>query len=140
MSTTIFANHTPNTHKVYYGLGENGKSGWYIMFLDSQGNSRNAKGGKIYTHRQNAHRDCEKLNHPVKHVLSKAHAIAAEAYWDEKTLTVTPSDEGYTLSIQVGQMPPYYSQDFKTIEEAEEEIRDRSHFPLYLNWEAVKED
>jgi len=139
MSTTTFVNHAPNTHKVYYGVGDNGKVGYSIMFLDKDGNSRPAKGGKVYKHRQNANRDCEKLNHPIKHAIKKYGQC--EAYHDGYTATVTDcTDEGkgYCLSIQVGQMPPHYSQNFKLIDEVELEMRDRSAFPVSVAWSTVK--
>lgn len=139
MSTTIFVNHTPNTHKVYHGSGDNGKVGYYIMFLDKDGNSRNAKGGKIYKHRQNANRDCEKLNHPIKHAIKKTGQC--EAYHDGYTATVTDyteEREGYLLSVQVGQMPPHYSQRFNSVEEVEQEMRDRSAFPVTVIWSPIK--
>ena len=65
MSTTIFVNHATGTYKAYYGLGSNGKSGWYVMFLDERGNSRTIDGGKIYNHRANAYRRAKFLNDSI---------------------------------------------------------------------------
>ncbi len=61
MAETIFVNHTPGTYKAYKGLGPHG-NGWYIQFLDEQGNSRLTDGGKMYKHRQNAYRRVKQLN------------------------------------------------------------------------------
>jgi hypothetical protein len=141
MAETIFVNHIPNTYKAYHGLDNNGKVGWYVMFLDSKGQSRPVDGGKIYPHRQNAYARVKRLNHPVKHAIKKTGAC--EAYYDGYTLSVCEGEDDetgkdvYTLSVQVGYMPPHFQQDFKTVEEAEEEIRDRSAMPLYLDWTSV---
>jgi hypothetical protein len=139
VTPTFYPGHKPNTHKIYNTVGRDGREAWTIEFLDTNGNLRNAKGGKIYKHRQNAQRDCTALNHPIKHAIKRYGQC--EAYHDGYTATVTDctdEGEGYRLSIQVGQMPPHFSQNFNTIEEAEEEMRDRSTFPVTVTWSSVK--
>lgn len=138
MTETIFVNHTPDTYKAYKTIG-----GWGITFLDRNGQSRQVDGGKVYPNRQNAYARVKSLNHPIEKALNKTGKC--EAYWDGKEIVVREDenedmDRVFNLSISNGAMPPYYSQDFKTVEEAEIEIRDNSHIPLYIDWKAVKDD
>jgi hypothetical protein len=150
MSTTAFVNHTPDTYKVYRGLGNNGKVGYYIMFLNKDGSSYNANGGKIYRQRQNANRDCWKLNHPVQHAMNSKKAQkydlpAVQAYFDGYVACVateedcTTGKDVYCVSIRKGEMPPHFYKGAKTIEDAEEEIRN-SFFPLYAKWEVAEQE
>lgn len=135
--TTIFVNHTPNTYKAYKTIG-----GWTIMFLDDQGNTRNVDGGKIYPNRQNAYARVKRLNHPIAHKIGKTGVV--EAYYNGYTVSVREDENEacqdiYVLSIGKEGMPPHYQRDFATVEEAEVEIRDHSHIPLYIDWKPVTE-
>jgi hypothetical protein len=130
MADTIFVNHTPNTYKAYKTIG-----GWSIMFLDHQGNSRNVDGGKVYPNRQNAYARVKRLNHPIKHAIKKTGMC--EADWDGYIALVIGEDEGFSLHIQQGGMPPHYSKGFKTIEDVEVEMRDHSFFPVDVIWKAI---
>ena len=134
MADTIFVGHQPNTYKAYKTIG-----GWGVMFLDDNGNTRNADGGKIHANRQNAYARVKRLNHPIAHKIKKTGVV--EAYYDGYTVSVREDEDEkvYTLSIGKEGMPPHYQQDFKAVEEAEAEIRDHSHIPLYIDWRAVKE-
>lgn len=130
--TTIFVGHTPGTYKAYLAIG-----GWGVMFLDKDGNTRNADGGKIHKHRQNAYRRVDRLNHPIKHAIKKTGIC--EALWDRYTLVVRENEnedmqDVVTLYVKVGDMPPHSEQNFKTVEEIENYLRDESQFPLYLDW------
>ena len=62
MPETMYVHHPRGTYKAYWGLGENGKSSWYVMFLDAQGNARDVDGNTRYDHRQNAYRRAKQLN------------------------------------------------------------------------------
>ena len=62
MTKTIFLGHKPGTFKAYYGLGENGKVGWTVMFLDEHENVSYPDGRHVYTHRSNAYRRVKQLN------------------------------------------------------------------------------
>ena len=62
MTKTIFIGHEVGTFKAYYGLGPNGKSGWYVMFLGENGNTSYPDGHHIYNHRSNAYRRAKQLN------------------------------------------------------------------------------
>lgn len=137
MTETIFVGHKPDTYKAYKTVG-----GWSIMFLDRNGNTRNADMSKVYPNRQNAYARVKRLNHPVQHAIKKTGCC--EAYHDGYTIVVRENESGYktvyTLYVKVGDMPPHSEQDFDTVEQVEDEIRDRSAFPLYLDWKAVKMD
>lgn len=61
MTKTIFVGHETGTFKAYYGMGSEGV-GWYIMFLDSKGNTSYPAGEHAYKHRQNAYRRTKQLN------------------------------------------------------------------------------
>jgi hypothetical protein len=133
---TPSADHAPDTYKVYQT-----PHGWEVRFLDRQGNLRPSDGKNFYPSNPNAYARAKQLNHPIEYAMRDASIV--EAYWDRYTLSVREDVDGdgndcYTLSIGVEGMPPHYQQDFKTIADVEEEIRDRSAMPLYLDWEAVE--
>lgn len=134
---TIYVGHMPNTYKAYKTIG-----GWVINFLDRENNLRPADGGKIYKSSTNAYTRVARLNHPIRHALKKKTGIC-EAWWDRYTLVVREDENErfeavFNLSISVEAMPPHYSQDFPTVDAVEEELRERSQMPLYLDWTAVK--
>ena len=62
MTKTIFIGHKPGTFKAYYGLGENGKTGWIVMFLGEDESTSYPDGHHVYKHRQNAYRRARQLN------------------------------------------------------------------------------
>lgn len=59
---TIFVGHKPGTFKAYYGLTSSGKTGWYVMFLDVDGNIGHPDGDDVYAFRQGAYRRAKQLN------------------------------------------------------------------------------
>lgn len=59
---TIFVGHKPGTFKAYYGLTSSGKTGWYVAFLDSDGNISHPDGEDVYAHRTGAYRRVKQLN------------------------------------------------------------------------------
>lgn len=135
MSETIFVGHEPNTYKAYKTVG-----GWAIMFLDTNGNTRNVDGGKVYPNRQNAYARVRRLNHPIAHALKKTGVC--EAYWDGKTISAREDEnerleDVVVLSISEGAMPPYFQQDFASVEEVERYILNETAFPLYIDWRKV---
>jgi hypothetical protein len=107
-----------------------------IVSVDESGAHRYVDGRNSYSKKQSAYRRADRLNHPVKYAIKKTGMC--EASWDNYNLVVAQEDEGYSLKIQIGGMPPHYTQDFLTVDAVEEEIRERSAMPLYLDWRAVE--
>jgi hypothetical protein len=60
--TTIFVGHKPGTFKAQYGLSPTGETGWYVAFLDMQGNISCPDGEEVYAQRQGAYRRAKQLN------------------------------------------------------------------------------
>lgn len=136
MADTIFVGHKPGTYEHYKTIG-----GWGVMFLDKDGNTRNADGGKIYAKRQNAWARKDRLNHPIKYAIKKTGIC--EALWDRYTLVVRENEDEdgkdiVTLYAKIGDMPPHWERDFKTVEDVEAHLLDDSQFPLYLDWKKVE--
>lgn len=66
MENTRFVGHKPGTFSVYYGLAQTiNKIGWYVAFLDEQGNISHPDGLTVYPYRQSAYRRCKQLNNAL---------------------------------------------------------------------------
>lgn len=133
MAETIFVEHDLDTFKAYYGLVGN-KTGWYVMYLDKDGNSHQPE-NTVYPHKKNAYRRARQLNYPIKHAIKKTGLC--EAYFDGYTAYASQEDEGYSLKICKDGMPPHWSGDFATVDEIDAEMKNNSFFPRTVQWRSL---
>ncbi|SRR6266705_635479 len=137
MSTTIFVNHQPGTYKAYQTVG-----GWSIMFLGEDGNSRPADYGKVYKHRQNAHRRVRQLNGIVtlQQAIGESEYSTARTEYNNMYTVVDGSllDGTYTIKTGVQGMPANEHQEVSSIEAAVKVIQEKGL--LDQDWEPVGED
>jgi hypothetical protein len=131
---TIYPDATPGTYKAYKTIG-----GWVVNFVEDRNTIRPTDGGRVHKNRQNAYARVERLNHPVKHALKK-HGMAEAEYLDGYIANAQDEQgeygDQYSLTLRQGEMPPFETKFFASVEELEEYAK--SELPQPLTWRAIK--
>lgn len=134
MTETIYVGHKPGIYKPYKTIG-----GWVVNYLDSTNTLRGVDGGKLYPHRQNAYARSKKLNTSLERALEKT-GMAEATYYGGEYIANVEDDQGefgdqFTLTFRKGEMPPFETKFFSSLEELKDYVFQTINQPL--SWHKV---